>query len=111
MSIEQKIKIQLKDLILDLVNGDYKKVILDGRNGGMPESVMIQIFKEYQGTITFPPNDAFSKLDICKITDSNRYSIVFDLWVDNQPSDLSLMCNAIQEDENIKIEIEDIHVL
>lgn len=111
MNIEDKIVKELKKLIDDLVNKDYAKIAQDGRNGDMPEEVMEEIINDYGGMITYPPEDAYSKTDICKIDNADEYSVIFDLWIDNKRSDLSLMCEAYIDDNEVTLVIEDIHVL
>lgn len=111
MNIENKIVEELKKLIVDLINKDYSKIVRDGRNGEMPEEVIEEIINDYGGTLTYPTEDAFVKTDICKIDNVDKYSVIFDLWIDNKRSDLSLMCEAYIDGNEVTLVLEDIHVL
>lgn len=111
MNIEDKIVEELKKLVTDLVNKDYAKIVQDSRNGEVPEEVMEEVINDYGGTLTYPPDDAFSKTDICKIDNADEYSVILDLWINNKRSDLSLMCEAHVNDGKVTLIIEDIHVL
>jgi hypothetical protein len=111
MNIEDRIVVELKKLIVDLINKDYAKIVSDGRNGEMPEEVMEEIFNDYGGILTYPPEESFGKIDICKVDNRDEYSVIFDLWIDDKRSDLSLMSDAIIDDGEVVLVIEDIHVL
>lgn len=104
----------LKKLVFDLVNGHYQKIFEDGRNGELTEEEIKRVISEYGGKLTNPPDDAYysKALNIIEINENEKYHIEFDFWIDNERSDLSLICNVIFENDKVKqIIIKDIHVL
>jgi hypothetical protein len=64
--------------------------------------------------VTYPPEDSYDKfLQVIKIGDTVKYKAFYELWIDNQRSDLTLICDIISTDgETVDfIEIDDVHVL
>lgn len=114
MNNEQMVIDILKKLVCDLVNDNYQMIIDDGRNGELTEEEIKRAISEYGGKLTNPPDDAYYSraLNIIEIKENEKYHIEFDLWIDNERSDLSLICNVIFENGKVKhIIIKDIHVL
>ena len=114
MSIEQKIIVILKKLVSDLVDENYNKIFEYGYNGELTEEEIKKAVSEYGGVLTIPSDNAYytDSMNIIEIKKNTKYHIEFDLWIDNKRSDLTLICNVICENNNIrKLIIEDIHVL
>ncbi|MGD8619980.1 MAG: hypothetical protein PVH54_12445 [Gammaproteobacteria bacterium] len=71
--------------------------------------------KEYGSMIVMPPSKAFEDLDIIEIEGSSpkSWSVRFDFWTEEEGlSDLSLELTLISSEEDLlKVEIDNIHVL
>ncbi|MDF2881041.1 MAG: hypothetical protein K0R54_1598 [Clostridiaceae bacterium] len=119
MSIEDRFRILLIRLIKNLANKNYEQIIIDKQNGRLSEEDIIQSIYKYsedwniEALITMPPKNEFDKLDLIKITHSPEYVLHFDLWINGEKSDLTLICEieVDQLDNIIRFEIDDIHVM
>lgn len=115
MSIKEKIIASLTGLVDDLVTENYQSILCDKRNGRLTEEEIKEAFVEYGGKLTKPPKTAYysNALRMYKLKDYPEYDIAFDLWIDGERSDLSLMCTVVvDEHDNVKsIKIDDIHAL
>ena len=115
MSERENVITSLKELVSDLVNEEYDKIIQSGRIGRLTEYEVKNAITEYGGMLTLPSEQAFESeaLRMRKLKNYPEYSIAFDLWIDNERSDLSLTVNATIDNEGnvIKIEMQDIHIL
>ncbi|MGC5327302.1 DUF7668 domain-containing protein [Brevibacillus sp. SYSU BS000544] len=115
MSVEDKIIILLKELVSEIVSGNYTKISKCGWLGNFTEDDLLYIFNQgYSGKVTLPPNNAFSNIRFYKYDDNSGYSIEFNLWFDNRVSDLTLSCNVevdFGSEQIKKFEIEEIEVL
>jgi hypothetical protein len=112
--VESMIVEILKRLIFDLVNEDYNSIFDDGRNGKLTREEIIRALDEYGGKLTCPQNDAYlsDSLNIIEIKNNEIYHVEFELWIDNERSDLSLICKVIFKGKDVmELTIEDIHVL
>ena len=61
-----------------------------------------------------PPDEAFDSADVYPVAGSEKetWMIDFDIWFDGNPGDLTLTATAIREqDDLIKISIDDLHTL
>ena len=71
--------------------------------------------KEYGSVIVMPPSKSFDDLDIIEIEGASpkSWSVRFDLWTEKEGlSDLSLELTLISSEEDLlKVEIDNIHVL
>jgi hypothetical protein len=111
MDVKNEIKSILKETVLDLVNRDF-----DNLQGKLKGELTIDDIKEelsYWGSITIPPDIAYEDVNFYKYDDGSGYALEFDLWIDNQQSDLTISCEAILDhNENILyFTIENLHVL
>lgn len=85
---------------------------MEGAIGRFRREEIEEIINEYGGSLTIPPESAYESLYVGQIRDTNEYLVQFDLWFDNEESDLTLMCETIvEENGQIKIWIDDIHVM
>ena len=68
--------------------------------------------EEYGGEITLPPEEALNNTGFMEIYDEdNDASIDFDLWIDDEESDLTLSLYVVKkEDDKYQFNIEDIHI-
>ncbi|RSD27797.1 DUF7668 domain-containing protein [Mesobacillus subterraneus] len=111
METKYKIKLLLRETILDLVKGDFINIQEKLQNGLTINDLREEL--SLWGTLTVPPDAAYENVAFYKYNDGSGYSLEFELWIDNQSSDLTLSCEALL-DENQKIvsfTIENLHVL
>lgn len=106
-----KIILLIKPLVIDLVNRDFDFIVESGRNGPYTVGELEELIEDYGGQLTLPPEDDFLNLNIIKIEDEPEYAVEYELWVNNEKSDLTLSCIIREEREECKISIENIHVM
>ncbi|MFC4801794.1 hypothetical protein ACFPA1_20895 [Neobacillus sp. GCM10023253] len=111
MDIKNKIKSLLRETVIDFVQGDFNKIKAKLHNG-----LSISDLKEelsYCGLLTIPPDTAYENIHFYKYDDGSGYALEFELWINNQRSDLTLSCEAIiDENNNIRaFTVENLHVL
>lgn len=114
MALENNIKIAFKKIIKYIVNGDYSKLLSDGLIGKLSEDDIRNELLDYGGVVSYPPEDSYDKyLQVTQIRDTEKYKAFYELWIDNERSDLTLICDIISIDGDVvdSIEIDDIHVL
>ena len=114
MALSDNIKIALHEVVADIVKGDFCKLSSDGRIGKLSEDDIKHELLEYGGVATIPQEDSYDIfLQVTQIRDTEKYKAFFELWIDNERSDLTLICDIVSTDgETVDtIEIEDIHVL
>lgn len=114
MNIKKEISKIVNQLIFDLVSGDYEKLINDGRIGRLNKDEIFEAINSYPGKITMPPLKAFDDFDIYEVKNASKekWTLDFDLWYDNERSDLTLGATIERtEAGNLNISIDDIHVL
>ncbi|MGA8943303.1 MAG: hypothetical protein WB502_11420 [Thermoactinomyces sp.] len=112
---KQKIVKELRELIENLVNKNYLNLYHAGHLGDYTPEEIDNIIKGYKGNLTLPPESAFENVYIYEVINKEKikkFAIDFDLWFDNEQSDLTLQCDVVvKQDGNIIMEIYDIHVL
>ncbi|MGB2991947.1 MAG: hypothetical protein WBB47_04880 [Paenisporosarcina sp.] len=111
MNIKSKIKSLLRETVIDFVQGDFNKI-----QAKLQKGLSISDLKEelsYWDSLTIPPDAAYENVDFYKYDDGSGYALEFELWIDNQRSDLTLSCEAlIDEYNNIRaFTVENLHVL
>jgi hypothetical protein len=111
MDIKNKIKSLLRETVLDFVQGDFNKIQAKLQNGLTISDLREEL--SYWGSLTIPPETAYENVYFYKYDDGSGYSLEFELWIDNQRSDLTLSCEAIiDKNDNIQsFAIENLHVL
>jgi hypothetical protein len=102
----------IRHLILDLVSGNIDEN--DERLGRLSKDEIDKAINSYPGKITMPPDKEFEEFECYEIKNSTKpeWAIDFDLWYDNERSELTLS-STIEKKENGNwvISIDDIHVL
>lgn len=114
MALSDNIKIALNEIVDDIVKGDFSKLSSDGRIGKLSEDDIKSELLNYGGVVTIPPEDSYDRfLQVTQIRDTETYKAFFELWIDNERSDLTLICDIVSTDGDTvdTIEIDDIHVL
>jgi len=87
----------------ELVNEDYQKQLTSEE--------IEKAFEDYGGNVTFPPDEAFESYDIFWGEDKNEIAVDFDLWIDNEKSDLTMNCFIRNENNIYQFAITGIHAL
>ncbi len=114
MALSDNIKIALNEIVADIVKGDFSKLSSDGRIGKLSEDDIKNELLDSGGVATIPPEDSYDRfLQVTQIRDTEKYKAFFELWIDNERSDLTLICDIVSTDGDTvdTIEIDDIHVL
>lgn len=112
---KQKILNTARHLVSLLVSGNYAE--LHRLSNGVRLSVkeIAMAVTEYPATFIMPAKMDFQSLDVVEVSGSNprTFSVDIDLWSKEEGrSDLTLQSRMIEsDDEMMKVEIEDIHVL
>lgn len=103
-----KIKKILKKVVEYLATGNYSVVFQNDKNKRLPIVEIETALKEYKGAISFPPDNAFDNFYDYNAENDEENFIEFNLWFDNQESDLTLSITVYETGD---YSIEDIHVL
>lgn len=72
-----------------------------------------QAIQEYGGTLVFPPEDAFSSMDVIELDGVSppKWSVVMPLWTQQEGrSDLSIELTVEERLEGTRIELDNVHV-
>ncbi len=101
----------LKQLVNDLVNQRYEKLVSSGASGVFSAQELIDLINDYGGQVTPPPEGDLKNINIITIEESFEYVIEYELWIDGHKSDLTLSCIVYENESENYIKIENIHVL
>jgi hypothetical protein len=102
----------LRETVLEIVAGDFEKISVKLIDGLTIEDIKEEL--NNWGEITTPPDSAFrNDLNYIEYNDGSGYVIEFELWINDQKSDLTLTCEAIIDKEsNVQtFLIENLHAL
>ena len=108
------IKLLLKNLVLMIVSSKFTEIVARGENGRLSASEIEGAIKDYPGAITIPPESAYDSAYVYDVYDNNTQAqkIEFDLWYDDEASDLTLSVDVHKDEKGeFVIMIDDIHVL
>lgn len=97
-----------------LVAGDYQLVANLTKGTRLTTEDIGQAIRRYGRTLVNSPEEQSSMMDVVEIRDSERrrWSIRVPLWTKEEGrSDLTLELTAIEGDDLIELELDDIHVL
>ena len=72
--IPEKLRSALKDLIAELINGNFAKLEADGRAGRLSAQDLKNRLTEYNHTFITLPNAVFDQGDVYPLTGCVRYS-------------------------------------
>jgi hypothetical protein len=116
VSVEDKLKQGVKEIVELLVNQEYIKLQNTDKIGVLTANEVEQAILDYGEKLTIPPDDAFNEMDIFKLDNPQKfveeYSIDFELWTNKSRSDLTLSCDAtVDEQGNVNVTLYSIRVL
>lgn len=94
-----------------MVSGKFEEIERVGKSGPYSASELKELIDEYGGHLTLPPDDDFVNINKIKIQNEPEYVIEYELWIDNEKSDLTLSCTVREENNSASISIDNIHVL
>lgn len=111
----EKIIEYCKNIVKILVEYDFEKLEKYHALSRVSKEDIIRVIKEYGGTLTDIPNEAYktNAIEIYKYNDNSGYKVDIDLWFDYKRSDLTLQLD-IKSDINGEIQsfiISDILVM
>ncbi|MTH53975.1 hypothetical protein GKZ89_11210 [Bacillus mangrovi] len=111
MDIQNKIRTLLRETVIDFVQGNFNKIETKLQNGLSISDIKEEL--SYWGSLTAPPDEAYENVHFYKYNDGSGYALEFELWIDNERSDLTLSCEAIiAKNDNIRaFAVENLHVL
>ena len=101
-------------LLLRLFMSDQCSLKQTMRNKRLSASEIEGAIKDYPGAITIPPESAYDSAYVYDVYDNNTQAqkIEFDLWYDDEASDLTLSVDVHKDEKGeFVIMIDDIHVL
>lgn len=105
----------VKQVIEWMVEGDLSAVEQRANGVRLSAAELAEAVNRYGRTLTMPPAAAFAELDAIAVSGAPRptWSIRVDLWTKEEGrSDLTLECTVIdQGNDNLVLEIDDLHVL
>ena len=86
------IQTTVEKIVRMLVNAEYEDLYkFDKYKDCTPNEIEVAI--NDWGNMTLPPTEAFERIDVYETDDANHVRIDFDLWFDNNISDLTLKCS------------------
>lgn len=109
MSHKKIILRKLRELITLLANGEYDLIVSVGANGRLTQEEIIFSIEGYGGKLSFPDEDDFESANIIQVGSSSEYVVEYELWFDNQKSDLTLSATVNIQEESVAI--DNIHVM
>ena len=118
---DEELDDELKEKFKEIVSGilkllsEKKYVELEKQSKGVWLSAhdMEQAIDEYNNCqIVLPPLDAYELMDVIEVEGGDRWSVVMDLWTEDEGhSDLSIDLTIVNDGNNFIYEIHSIHVL
>jgi hypothetical protein len=112
--IPEKLRPALKDLVNELINGNYAKLEADGRAGRLTAQDLKNRLTEYGRTFIPLPDAAFDQGDTYTLVDGDgkSYGVDLDLWTTEEgKSDLTLQLTVRDTGTAIVPQIDDLQVL
>ena len=82
---------ELKALLEDLCASKYGSIREGIRHSRIDPADFRRVLRDYGGTLTMPPDQAFEEIELQKIAGKEIYGLDFDLWIDGEQSDLTLI--------------------
>lgn len=114
MNIENILLNEIVKIIDRIKDMRYDELIKEGYLRTISKDAIIDEIKIYGGNITDTDITEFKKsFQYMKINNTNEYKVFLDFWIDDERSDLTLVCNIELDSNNniINSVIEEVHVL
>ncbi|HKY26733.1 MAG TPA: hypothetical protein VJM12_02170 [Pyrinomonadaceae bacterium] len=104
----------LKDLVHELVAGNFRKLERDGRAGRLTAKDLHHVLEGYGRTLIDLPDEAFQIGEAYPIEgkEDQYWAVDLDLWtLEEGRSDLTLTLTVRTTDKGVLTEIDDLHAL
>jgi len=101
----------MAQVVADLVEGNYQKLVEEGQEDRLKPEWLEEAVRQYPGKLTPPPKEAFAAINVYEIDSTNQVLAEFDLWVDNEPSDLTVKVLVNKPYESMKCTVWDLLVM
>lgn len=111
---EYQLRSEIRYIVGLLVNKDFQSIQEQNLLPFGDISVLVERIQEYSGSITMPPNEAFESFDFIefKVTEDNFFfQADFNLWFNDQESDLTAQFVPSVNQANTAICLYDLHIL
>lgn len=112
--MNERLKQPVRQVIEHLVAGKYAELeTLTGRKR-LSAQDMAKAISDYGRKLVSPPDDGFGLMDVVEVRDAQprQWSVTMPLWTyEEGRSDLSIGVTLIADEKDIRIELDDIHVL
>jgi hypothetical protein len=106
---EEVIRNLIRKLVLDLVNEEYEKVYENDFSKRISAELIKEVIEDYPAHISTFPDSAFDLMSVFMHSEFNC-DLDFPLWYDNERSDLTLVCNIKNLNDELRYSIDDILV-
>jgi hypothetical protein len=113
MSIPSALIASLRDLVNQLIAGNYIGLEADGRIGRLTAEEVAKAIERYGAKLVEIPEEAYNSAEVYELEgQEGAWAIDLNLWTqDEGQSDLTLSVTAYATPKGVVIEIDDIHVL
>ena len=104
----------VKKLVSLLVSGEIQEITRRGMNGRLTANEIATAISEYPGVLSNPPDEAYDEIQLYDVYDevTGSRKAEFELWYDDDVSDLTLSMDIRGDQDNTyRVSIDDIHVL
>lgn len=103
----------LRDVVHELVVGNFAKLEADGRAGRLTAKDLQQVLSDYGRTLIDLPDEELNVGDAFRLeNEENAWGVDLDLWTAEEGrSDLTLRMTVRKADKGVLIEIDDLHML
>ncbi|WP_187632102.1 DUF7668 domain-containing protein [Hymenobacter lutimineralis] len=109
--MNQHLSALMTQVVIDLVNGNYQKLVDESQEERQKPEWLEEAVRQYPGKLTQPPAEAFDGMDVYEIDGTHQVLAEFDLWVNNEPSDLTVKVLVYQPYENMRYTVWDLLVM
>lgn len=112
MGVPQNLIDPLRDIVHELVIGNYQRLEEDGRAGRLTSDQIRWVVERYGRKLIELPPEAFEIADSYKIEgQTDSWAIDLPLWTKEEGrSDLTLTLTASITPAGVRLEIDDLHV-
>lgn len=112
MPVPDKYRPALRDLVHELVSGNYESLEADGRAGRLSAGMLRDAVADYPATLVDIPDEALKLPDPIPLREGSVVAIDLDLWTAQEgQSDLTLSVEVEDSPGGVLIRIADLHVL
>lgn len=112
MELPPNIILALKNLVHELVVGNYAKLVVDGRAGRLTADELQWATQKYNLTLNELPDEVFDLAHVYRIGGKDKWLVDLPLWTAEEGlSDLTLQVTVQITPHGVLTEIDDLHVM